>query len=383
MIKINNLRDGFSLIEMLIVISIISVMAGVAVPMFATQYNQGIREAESIQLKAFSDSLKIYAREQKKIPANIAGATVPSFDNAINSVGSSSSAQILVNQKGFNRIYLYPDNFVATANTLPYDQGALAAAGTIPAVAFTHPKVMIISPQSGNLVQTSGAITQAAFDAIWSQTGQAAELTESDTLLIERISFNEMISETILNNNDQAVSAQYSIDGLPVGNTVMAVGPAANTMFLINGTNVSLYDDLGALIYIHNVSQPMSYSFLNSTWGGALGISLANVSQAPAAISTLFTGTNGAFSSWGPKAGCVSTATPALTIDNQNPNGDMNWFYGTLGGAMTFVVKVKSQTQQTANIPECALVVIVPQDPLNGGFYMFYQGATASTVVTQ
>jgi len=376
-------KKGFSLIEMLIVISIISVLAGASVPLFATKYNQGIREAEGIQLKSFSDSLKIYAKDQKKIPADIAGGAVLSFDNAINSVGSSSSAQVLVNEKGYNRIYLYPDNFIAAARTLPYDQAAAITAGTIPSAALAHPKVMIISPLTKNLTQLSGALTQAAFDAIWSQTGQAAELTESNNLLIERISFSDMMSENILNNNDTTVSPQFSIDGLPVGNTIMAVGPVATKLFLIQGSNISLYDDAAALIYIHTANQGMSYSFLNSTWGGALGLSIANVSQAPAAVTTLFAGTNGAFNNWGPQAGCVSTATPALTVDNQNPNGDMNWFYGDLAGTMTFVTKVKSGNQSTANIPECALVVLVPQDPLNGGFYMFYMGAVAQTLVAQ
>ena len=373
------MKRGFTLIEILITMTIMSVLAGVATPMFIKEYDQALVTAESEQLKNLTKSLKLYTNSNAKIPGSAASGTVLSWDQAINSVGSSNSAEILTNGAGYSRIYIYPDNFISVGKTLPYDQNIETTNQTLPTTAPLNSKALIISPLKGNLTQGSGAVPAATFDAIWTQVGQPAELTEGAELIIERVGYRDSFSELILNNNEPLLAPQYSINGLPAGNKIMALGPIAENMFIINGSKVSMYDEAGVLDYIHTMNSSISYSFLNG-WGGALGIKTSVTVNTTAAITNLTSATGG-FSQWGPKAGCVSTGSPNLTVNNISAVNDVNWFYGDIAGNMTFVTKVKAGRSFTFAIPECSLVVITPQDSGPNGFYLFYMGGVATTQI--
>ena len=353
------LKKGFTLIEIILVLTVMSLLAASVTPNFLKKMEQDTIEVESANLKGIVDSLKTYSHNNRIIPGAATWAT------AIGTITNLPPSKILTNTQGFSRIFVFPDNFIAPADSLPYNQASRVAADTIPTTAPVNPKYMIITNIKKDITATSGitsgAMASATFDNIWNQTGTfPPELTESRDVLIERGSVSDLFSNVVLNNNE-AVSPEYNIDGSL--NKVMPAGPITQSFYLLKGSLLGLFDAIPALLNKHVVRDNVSYSYASNTWGGILGATGTSAASS-GSIASVFGGTNGALSAWSTDPACVSTGSFDLIVDNQNGTDDV--YVWTDINAAGVKVK-KGKTSNPIPVIACNMVIITPK--ANGGVF--------------
>ncbi len=369
-----NKERGFGLIGVVVTIAILGILAATLIPRTLKSHFLDIQIAEVNRLANLHHALTDYVTTAHIVPGNATWAT------AISQFAGESPAQIVISGMNQQVIYVYPDDFIAAGNTLPYDQVANATAGTFLNTAPANARVMIISNLSQTALATaSGPLVAATFDTIWNQgVGTPAELTESDTLKIERVNLAAAFHAVTLNNNDAANAASYTVNGQPAPTPATIASMTSTTLHLITATPLVLNDVAGAVFYRHTVTAPTSFVF-NGVWGGTLGGSGGGGGGGGGAGGTMFDPYTGFLNNWGPNPACTPTGTAYPLTVTAGPSGDYNWFYGSGAGVMTFVVKVKKNKTQIFNIPECSLVVIVPQDPTSAAVALFYMPHNAYT----
>lgn len=355
-------EDGFSMIGIVIAIAVIGMLLAAILPRTLKSKFLDIQLAEVSRMAALHEALNSYVIASHVVP----GAAT--WAQAISQYASESPAQIVVSGMNQQVIYVYPDNFIATASTLPYDQVANATAGSFLNAAPVNPRVMIIS----NLGQTplataSGQMPAATFDAVWNQAGTfPAELTEGDALKIERVNLGGLFFPVTLNNNDAATSSSYTVDAQP--NPPAALTPlSTTTLHLIKSTKLDLYDGTGTIYYRHTVSEPTSFVFNGGVWGSTLGGAGGGGTGGGgggggAGVGPIFDPNQGGLlTNWGADPTCTPTGTPySLTVINNTPK-DTYWVYGGVGGVPTTLGKVKKNSTKAFQINECELYLVVPE----------------------
>ena len=102
--------QGFTLIEMIGVLAIISTLAAVLVPNVVKGVDEVVSEAEGRNLTTLASALDSYTTSQKAIPNAAAWVA------ALGSVTSMSTTKINLNERSFQRgYYVDPRFFTATA----------------------------------------------------------------------------------------------------------------------------------------------------------------------------------------------------------------------------------------------------------------------------
>jgi len=365
-------ENGFTLVEMMIVVAIAGILAAAFVPKTLIMQLDEMRSVEVKNLEAMSLELTSYIQAKKIIPSAATWAT------AISEYSSKTIPTVTTNIMNGQRIYLYPDNFIATGNSLPYDQGANANAGTFLNVKPVNPRIMIISNLSEvPLVQGSGALTATAFNDIWTQAAATpAELKESENFKIQRINLENTFNNVLLNNQDSANIAKFTVGAAP---SASIATNSTTTLFLIKNTKLTLNDTAGAAVSNELITSAAAYSF-NNTWGSTLG---ATSSTSNTVIGSGFDqGQNGMFVGWSPNSGCSPTGTQyVLNVDANNANGDY-YVYAGIAGIATDMGKVKNGNQQQFDIGECEIVFIVPKGGKGSTqIHMFYMPHNDLTIV--
>lgn len=219
---------GFTLIEMIGVLAIISTLAAVLVPNVVRTVDEAVMEAEGRDLTTLADALESYTSAQKSIP-NAAGWVA-----ALAAVTSMSSNKVNLNERGFRRgYYVDPRFFTATATAF----AGYTQANGLAAAPFS-PRVMMVS----DLTRNAPAVptTAAAFNAIWDQSA-GATVVEGTRVRVQRIHLGSWFLPVLLTNQFTSAAA-YRIDAggavsLPA---VGAGGGTGVTRYLLKGTQVSL-----------------------------------------------------------------------------------------------------------------------------------------------
>ena len=367
-------KNGFSMIEMMIVVGIMGILAAVTLPNMVGINIAHKKTAEDARLQAIGSAIHSYAKEKLIIPG------VTTWASAVSLYTNDSGSTVLNTDTGTTRAYVYPDNFITTGVTLPYNQDTAATNATVTTVMPINPRIMVISGIRKAVPQASGVLTAAVFDAIWNQTGQPAGLTESADLRIERVNLADIFRKVVMDNTDTVNVAGYKFNGLPAIPTTIPVLTSV-TKYVINGTPVQLYDNNSALLLSPYANSNLYYYF-NNGWfttiggsGGAGGTGGTGGTGGAGGVGGLFqnqpaTG-SGTLKSWAPKTGCTPSATPYTLTINNNSASDMNVFAG-VNGAMTFLKKVKRGRTWTGSVNKCDLVTITPQDTNPSGLHIFY-----------
>ena len=373
------LKKGFTILEIILVLSVISLFAGVAAPSFFKQQAMNHIDLEVKNGDGIRQSLETYIRMNRIIPGSTATASTVSWGTAAGKIANIPASKITTNAEGFNRIYIYPDNFIATADTLPYNQANRATAQTLPLVAPTNAKFMIITSTKKNLATASGVMAAATFDNIWNQTGTfPAELTEvaKGPLIIERGNVSNMFSSIVLNNNSNGQPV-YSVDGNPAAGKIMAVGPSTENIYLLKGSLVSLMDTTPTLLNKYAVRDNVSYSFAGGSWGGVVSSTGsaggAGAGAGGGAVGTAFNqNQNGQLTNWAPSPTCSPTGTTyQLTVTDNNQNEDF-LVYAGINGTATYMGKVKSGQSKNYNVSECEMIAIVPKGNNSTQIFLYY-----------
>lgn len=258
--RIRKLRPmtGFTLIEMIGVLAIISTLAAVLVPNVVKGVDEAVSEAEGHNLTALSDALDSYTSSQKNIP-NAAGWVA-----ALASVISMSTNKVNLNERGFQRgYYADPRFFTATASVFA---GYTQANGLT--TAPLSPRIMLVSDLTRNA--PAAPTTAAAFNAIWDQSA-AATVVEGPRVRVQRIHLGGSFLPVLLTNQFTTAVA-YRIDsGASVSLAAVGAGGGTGvTRHLLKGTKVSLQKPpfpTGALERAVLVTSARELSYVSS--GGA------------------------------------------------------------------------------------------------------------------
>lgn len=221
-------HGGFTLIEMIGVLAIISTLAAVLVPNVVKTVDEAVMDAEGKDLTTLASALDTYTTTNKRIP-NAAGWVA-----ALAGVTSMSSNKINLNERGFRRgYYVDPRFFTATATAFA---GYTQTSGRTSAP--FSPRIMIVSDLTRNA--PAAPTTAAAFNAIWNQTA-AATVKEGARVRVQRMHLGSTFVPVLLTNQfTSAVGYSIEAGGAISLPAVGAGGGTGVTRYLIKGSKVSL-----------------------------------------------------------------------------------------------------------------------------------------------
>lgn len=221
---------GFSLLEMIGVLSVMAILAGALAPSVFQILEEAYQEAEERSLETIADALESYIRRNKVIPSVATNDwTVAVADHA-----SLSPQLVLTNEKNFNRRLYADPMFFTTSNQAWTGYTQTQGLATMP----NSPRLMLVSDLDGNV--SANLNTNARFSDVWEQN-IGALLVESDTLLIERINLAPLFVRAVLMNANTS-QAGYALEGGTEASVAAASGGAdgSRTVFVIAGTRLDL-----------------------------------------------------------------------------------------------------------------------------------------------
>lgn len=269
-------RRGFSMIEMLGMMAIVSLLAMAVVPMLMTELDRVAVQQEDTTLKRLGEGLEKYVVRNQIIPDHTTWAA------AISAALGDSTDRVLTNSRGLSRVLIIDPTFgVGTNGTTrpPFTQTALGS------TAVTNPRYVIVSSMGQNLPAslTSGFAASAAdFEALWNAgdgaipsgwtwNGNGADLR------IQRINLTPLFHQVTLNNST-ALAAKYSVNS----STPTTLPAATYTCYLLAGSVLGLHGVDASVQSKEMVSRPFSFAFEDSLWRGSL---FAGTASGSAAIS--------------------------------------------------------------------------------------------------
>lgn len=274
---------GFSLIELIGVMAVISIMASVMMPSLITTLRRAAAERESAELRILARGLTDHIKRNKHIPDEKAWAQAIATElgRQLDSVAATANRS--------PRLYVIdPALRIGDADgKLPYTQ---KAGGSIEPVS---PRLMILTSldRSKTLPFSSGVIDAKEFDAIWNtaEEGVPAGWTgrwknAGDDLKIQRLSLAPLFRRLILNNFDLSPEGVYAIDD----SLSARVSPNGVNAFYVEGTAVKLFDRDGVLESSQVLRQPSTFVYERGTWRGQLFEGLELTDEGVYLANTLF-----------------------------------------------------------------------------------------------
>lgn len=244
---------GFSLLEMIAVMAIMAIFAGVLAPTVFRTIDENLAIAEEQSLVAMAEALEGYVLDNKRVPSRLSSDWAPAIAERM----SESSARILSNERGFARGVYFDPRFLTTSDTafpgFTQDLGLTSVPNS--------PRVLLVSDLAANA--PSAPTTQAAFDAIWQQTGTPS-VAEGKMVKIVRLNLAPLFHRILL-TNDNAATVGFQVESGTVGSVAGASGgPGTQTRYVIDGSKLSLFADpypSGALQRQALVREELSYHY--------------------------------------------------------------------------------------------------------------------------
>lgn len=224
-------QQGFTLVEVIGVLTIISVMAAVIVPNVFKQIDRVNQDAEEKNLAALASEMQQLILDQKTIPASAVWADV------LAQVSDLPALQVRNNSRGFARGYFVDPRFFSTTDKAFSGFSQSIGLAALP----VSPRLMIISNLKADIVDSLN--TTAAFEAVWNQSA-AAILVEGQDIKIQRMHIGHLF-HTLLLQNEKAGNPSYQLDNGPITALPAAsnIGISLTTLAVIDGSQIKLYQD--------------------------------------------------------------------------------------------------------------------------------------------
>ncbi len=180
-------QHGFSLIELIGVLAIMSILASVIVPNLVKRIDSANADAEMLNLTHIASELERYITTQFTIPSSLDWA------QAVASVSSLPINKVSQNKQGFNRGFYVDPKFFTNFDKVfaGYTQGA---GKVFPPIS---PRIMLVSDMKGPA--PAAPSSSAAFEAIWNQSVNSS-IIENESIKIHRINLNRIFHQVLLSN---------------------------------------------------------------------------------------------------------------------------------------------------------------------------------------
>jgi len=229
--KVQAKQGGFSLIELIGVLAIMSILASIILPNMLKRMDIANADAEANNLVTLASDLEQYVTNQFTIPS------ANTWASAIASVSALPINEVSNNKYGFKRGFYVDPNFFTATDVVFTGYQQTTGLLTPP----VNPRIILVSDLKGNALPAP--TTNAAFDAIWNQT-PAANALESDTLKIHRIYLGHLFHPILLLNSSTRIPS-YQLNA----QTVKPLPVASNgtngqlTIYVISRTQLTLHQD--------------------------------------------------------------------------------------------------------------------------------------------
>ncbi len=244
---------GFSLLEMIAVMAIMAIFAGVLAPAVFKTIDQAVAEAEATSLETLGDSLLSYVKEQRRIPSWRENR----WSQAIADQSSYTTEQVIYNDRGFKRGVYFDPRFLSTSNQrfpgVTQDLGLLTAPNS--------PRVLIVSDLTADA--PAAPRNRRDFNRIWDADPNAAVI-ESPDVKIVRMHLGSLFHRIVLTNDNGAI-VSFQVEGGSMGSIPAASGsPGEVVRYIVDGSQLRLFSEThpaGTLLANVVVREPLSYHY--------------------------------------------------------------------------------------------------------------------------
>lgn len=243
---------AFTLVEMIGVMAVMTILAGVLTPNILRTIERTAVRAEADNLRVLGDQIKLYLRDNATMPTTVLPPTTPNWTSQLAFYSSLNANDIYTNKRQMNRLYV-PDPVVANQRT------------------------MVLSSMRTGVALPSAASISANFTAIWNTpdgnvpgvAGWGAwNANNIEFLVIERVNLaavyrNDLQTLNVTLNNLGGTTSSYQV--VQANGTVLAsvnLTAGASTFPPLNlrpRDRLNLYRSAGATT--------LDYSYVVSTTG--------------------------------------------------------------------------------------------------------------------
>lgn len=267
----SRLRRAFSLIEVLGVLSVITILSLALVPALIAGYDRTARERESRALEEMAEGLRSHILRNRNIPdhTTIAAALATELGRQIGTV--------MTNERGLPRLYVI-DPAITNTLPMPFVQTPFGIATNVNPNLGVLFLSSISAPLPVNL--TNGfAPGSAAFSNLWNTAdGQVPAgwswAGRGEDLRIQRVNLGTLFVPVILNYDTYTV-ALTNQGRFTIGNSTTNILPTSPTYVAhyLEGSVLGLHHHAGTtntLQATEVIKHPMSFVYERDAWRGQL-----------------------------------------------------------------------------------------------------------------
>ena len=282
---IRHSHRSFSLIELVCVLAVIGILAGMLVPALIRQLDKIAGDQESAALKSFSDALQQSIMRNRYIASYDTWASTVSIELGVDASNVSTNARRQPRVFLIDPALRIGDN---TTNRLPYTQanwltqtrsgsGVTNSAGAL--VPPLSPRLVMLSSIARALPAgvVSGVPAAADFNGIWdsadgtvpSAPAFAGWAGSGDDLKIQRINLSPLFVRLVLTTN-VSESAYYSIDSTNSADLYNVPSPGRDGYFIRNSV-LYLYTHGRTIIDSQQIlTRDTSFVYDQNVWRSSL-----------------------------------------------------------------------------------------------------------------
>lgn len=264
-------EGGFSVIELVGVLTIIAIIAGAAAPAFIKRTDHDAWTTERAAVKKLAEGLVAACVKHHHIP------TAANWPAAIASNLNVSASQAAVNGRQFTRVFVSDPALDIGGAGLPYVQGTVG-----PATAPVNARGLILSTIAVPLPSLAG-ISSADFNDIWT-TAEGTKPTalsgwtgKAEDLIVERVEFRPLFHKLVLVNVDPLPDAvpnrgHFSINMNATAYISPDATPVSVARYYMEGTVVSFFHANGTGFDSAEILKgDRSFVYRKARWGRRLG----------------------------------------------------------------------------------------------------------------